>query len=91
MNNTTQNNTSNRPDISPDVDTITKLIICIDSNRKYLDHRLFWKPDGTKWIPTGEIENVNRDYNGKKYSNLQAVLISCGVKDIDTKTGSLEA
>ena len=67
-----------KKDISPDVDTITKLIICIDSNRKYLDHRLF-------------LRDVNRFVDGKKYSNLPAALISCGTNDIDTKTGSVVA
>ena len=66
----------------------TKLLICIDSNRKFLNTKMFWKLAGTTWKFCEKIHQVTRVFNNERFKVLEAVLISCGVDDIDTKSGS---
>ena len=69
----------------------TKLLICIDSNRKFIDHRKFWNLEGTTWKACGTIETVNKIFDSQKFEVLDTVILSCGVNDIDSKSGNFVA
>ena len=81
---------TNTQSISNDkpVDRLTTLLVCMDSNRKFIDHRLFWRTDGASYVACSKIESVKKTIMDTHYENLKTILISCGVNDIDTKIGS---
>ena len=66
------------------VDDKTKLIMCMDSNSKFLDQRKLWDLDGTQYRRCYTLAQVkvvlNRDV---KYTNLKYFLISVGCNDLD--------
>ena len=67
----------------------TKLLICMDSNRKFLEPRKLWSLQGTTWKFCPRINSVN-ELIDKKLVNLnevETILISCGVNDIDYYPG----
>lgn len=66
----------------------TKLLICMDSNRRYLNTKMFWKPQGTTWKSCSTLQQVKKNIKKGTFNNLEAVLISCGVDDLDSKSGA---
>ena len=90
QNNTTAdaNSEANIP-ISADViqDDDTKLIMCMDSNGKYLDRRKLWDLDGTLYKKTFTLQQVEAviDQDEICYNNLNYFLISVGCNDCDEK------
>ena len=64
-----------------------KLLICMDSNQKFLDHRKLWTLEGTKWIKCSKIESVRQAIQKESSNKVEAILISCGVNDLDEKSG----
>ena len=61
-----------------------ELLVCIDSNRRYIDWRKFWTLKGTEKRFCGnldELENFIRQEN--KIDTLKNILIHIGVNDLD--------
>ena len=78
---------------SNDVNTLsykTKLLICIDSNRKYLQPRKLWTTNGTTWKHSSRLSFIPGilDDQSLDLSNLEAILINTGVNDIDYMRGA---
>ena len=68
------------------VDDRTSLIICMDSNGKHLDRRKLWDLDGTKYVKTYTLDEVNNFMDQKTtYPNLKYFLISVGCNDCDNQ------
>ena len=67
-------------------DDSTVLVMCMDSNGKYLDKRKLWDLDGTKYEKTftlDEVSNVvDRDI---QYNKLKYFFISVGCNDCDSE------
>lgn len=71
-------------------DTTTEIVMCIDSNRKYLNFRKLWSLNGTKVKFCGNMREVDNTIdNMKAHSNLKYFFISVGCNDLDTKHGDL--
>ena len=75
-------NPSNLP-----IDNTTELLILIDSNSNHLDRRKFWRVNNTKWERCGTAYEAGRAIRKVNYHNLQYVLVSLGVNDIDDVCG----
>ena len=69
----------------------TKLLICIDSNREFLDSKMFWKPGGTLWKECSTTEDVSMIFRNESFNKLEVVVINCGVDDIDAYPGPVVA
>ena len=64
----------------------TKLIMCMDSNSKYLDPRKLWDLDGTEHKRCYTLSQVSQIVSRNiEYSNLKYFLISVGCNDLDNK------
>ena len=61
----------------------------MDSNQKFIDQRKLWTINGTSWNVCSRISNVDRLFEVNKYSELEYVLISTGVNDIDYFPGCI--
>ena len=81
------NNTEERP-IIPPTDNSTELIIMMDSNIKFIEYRRLWTTKNTIFTQCGNLDEVERTLNGKKYLNLKYILINVGVNDIDENNGT---
>lgn len=73
------------PQVTEDHDTT--LLICMDSNMKFVDHKRFWKEKGTAWKRCTRLEHIENVFSKESFTNLQAVLISCGVNEMDKRPG----
>ena len=70
------------------VDDKTELIMCFDSNVKYINQRKLWDLDGTKHIRCGTLDEVMDVINSNiEYSNLKYFFVSCGCNDLDYRNG----
>ena len=69
-------------------DNNTELLILIDSNSNFINRRLFWSLDKTKWERCGTVYEASVAVNKRKYNKLKYVLIAVGVNDIDNKGGT---
>ena len=81
-NHNSNNNTNNRN--SNDVD----IIMCIDSNRKFINFRKLWTLKGTKRRRSGNLASVKMAIEREKATNVKYFLISVGTNDIDEKDPS---
>ena len=69
-------------------DNETVLIMCMDSNSKYLDRRKLWDLQGTEFKRCGVLEEVEEHIDRKiLFSKLQYFFMSVGCNDIDSKDG----
>ena len=69
-------------------DTETILIMCMDSNSKYLDRRKLWDLNGTEFKRCGDLKKVNEHIDRKVlFTQLKYFFISVGCNDLDTKSG----
>ena len=79
---------------APDTDQMrtddkTKIIMCMDSNGKYLDHRRLWDLDGTKHCICYTLSDVNKVIDQKvKYASLKYFMLSVGCNDLDHNDAS---
>ena len=64
-----------------------KLLVATDSNGKFLKPDLFWKKEGTIFERTSTIQDIGRILDKNRSKKLGCVLISCGVNDIEEKSG----
>ena len=68
------------------INDTTKLIMCMDSNSKYLDRRKLWDLDGTEHKKCYTLSQVSRVVERNiEYRNLKHFLISVGCNDLETK------
>ena len=68
----------------------TKLLIFIDSNRRFLQPRKLWSTNGTTWKHAARLSCVTEllaDDKSMDLSALEAILVSCGVNDSDYMEG----
>ena len=73
---------------SPNRKKTPRILICMDSNQKFIDKNRFWNINESSWKSCYTIQQVNRLFENETFSNeLECVLISCGVNDIDSKAG----
>ena len=71
-------------DSSSPVDERTNLIMCFDSNAKYLNRRKLWDLDGTRYERTYTLEQVDSFIDrDMEYRNLNYFLISVGTNNTD--------
>ena len=72
----------------PSEDNETVLIMCMDSNSKYLDRRKLWDLQGTEFKRCAILDEV-KDHMDRKvsYKKLQYFFMSVGCNDIDSKDG----
>ena len=68
--------------------THTKLLVFMDSNRKYINQRKFWTIDGTPWKWTPYIRDVVNQLNEEVFNDVECILISVGCNDTDSKNGN---
>ena len=66
----------------------TDLLICFDSNRRFIDYRKLWTIKGSKRWNCGSLrvvkDSIEKDTSIK---SLKHILINVGVNDIDSKSG----
>ena len=66
------------------------LMICIDSNRKYINFRKLWTINGTERKFLGNLHELRTAIrNENQIKELKYILIHIGVNDLDTKPGKL--
>ena len=69
-------------------DNKTELIMCFDSNSKYIDFRRLWTLNGTKVKSCGNWREVNKIVDEKtKYTNLKYFFTNVGCNDLDYHKG----
>ena len=76
-NNNNTNNTNRNTD--------TDIIMCFDSNRKFINFRKLWTLKGTKRRKSGNLASVKMAVEREKATNVKYFLISVGTNDIDEK------
>ena len=59
----------------------------MDSNGKFLKPDLFWKKEGTIYERTPTIQDIARIMDQSRTKTFGCILISCGVNDIEEKSG----
>ena len=64
-----------------------KLLVATDSNGKFFKPDLFWKKEGTLYERTSTIQDIGRILDKNRSNKLGCILISCGVNDIEEKSG----
>lgn len=69
------------------IDNDTKLLLCMDSNRRYIDKRRLWTVRNSRWLECGNMSELSNKLSGEEFKCLECVLINVGVNDTDTKTG----
>ena len=74
----------NKSNIEKDKNNL-EILMCIDSNRKFLNFRILWTLDGSKRIPCSTISNLKNIVRDLKIKTLKYIYISCGCNDLDTK------
>ena len=65
----------------------TKLLVCMDSNQKFIDRRRFWTVKGTTWKFCPGMDEVKTLIHNQQFNDLEAIIISCGVNDVDKISG----
>ena len=60
----------------------------MDSNNKFIEHRRLWTIKNTIFSQCGNLDEVERTLNEKKYPNLRYILMNVGVNDIDENNGT---
>ena len=63
----------------------TNIIMCMDSNRKFINFRKLWTLDGSKRLRTSTLKTVKTFIHNEKSSDVKYFFISVGTNDIDTK------
>ena len=79
-NNNTENDNINR-NKGDDLD----IIMCFDSNRKFINFRKLWTLRGSSRHRSGQLSSVKRVVESCKAKQVKYFLISVGTNDIDTK------
>ena len=64
-----------------------KLVVWMDSNGKHIKPELFWKQEGTIYERTYTIQDVNNALDKNRVKKIGCILISCGVNDIEDRSG----
>ena len=64
-----------------------KLFVWTDSNGKHLKPELFWKQEGTIYERTYTIRDVQNALDKNRLKRIGCILISCGVNDIEDRSG----
>ena len=68
-------------------DNNTIIIMCMDSNAKYLNRRKLWDLDGTEFRTCYTIADINKHIDRKvKYTNLKYFFMSVGCNDLDSRS-----
>ena len=75
------NNSTNNTNRNTDAD----IIMCFDSNRKFINFRKLWTLKGTKRRKSGNLASVKMAIEREKATNVKYFLISVGTNDIDEK------
>ena len=63
------------------------ILICMDSNRKYVDFRKLWTLKGSKRVNSETINELEKYINNNDIKSLNNILINVGMNDIDSKSG----
>ena len=68
-------------------DTIdTELLLCFDSNGKYIDRKKLWKVNDSVYKTCSTLHDVSRTLNfDKPGGRIRYLLLNVGVNDLDTK------
>ena len=67
-------------------DVNTELLICFDSNGKFIDRRKLWKVNNSIYKHCGTLYEVSKIFQAlKPGGNIKYLLINVGVNDLDTK------
>ena len=83
-----QDDRVNDPTSHQAVQKSAKLLICMDSNRRFLDPDKLWRMNGTEWRECANLRDIKRVIINEEFNGLEAILIHCGVNDIDYKDGN---
>ena len=68
--------------------TETELLICMDSNRRFIDYRKLWTLKGSqRWACGNLFELREKVEKEEKIKNVKYMLINVGVNDLDQKSG----
>ena len=59
----------------------------MDSNQKYIDRRKCWTLKGTTWMFCPGIDEVKALIHNQQFNDLEGIIISCGVNDVDKTPG----
>ena len=84
----TENTVNNRKENTNDYKRAkleTKIIMCFDSNRKFLNFRKLWTLDGSERRKCSTLTSVRSAIENETAKNVEYFLISVGTNDIDTK------
>lgn len=65
----------------------TILLVCIDSNQKFLNRRKLWTLDETTYKSCETIHDVRQVVNDDKFPDLKYIFIHTGTTDIERKSG----
>ena len=80
--------TCNPDSYANDQDSTTELVICMDSNMKFLNLRKLWTMNDTFVRRCSNIREVNEFIDGMQtHINLKYFFVSVGCNDLDTKSG----
>lgn len=73
------------------IDGNTEIIMCFDSNRKYVNFRKLWTLKGTQVKVCGNWDEVNKVIDDKKtkYTNLKYFFTNVGCNDMDINEGDV--
>ncbi len=71
----------------PITDTITELVIVMDSNARYIDFKKLWTLKGTDIQRKGNIRELNEVIDAKNYTNLKYFFFSIGCNDVESSSG----
>ena len=64
----------------------TELLLCFDSNRRYLDMKKLWKVKNSQMKACSTIYDVSQIFESNQFeSTLKYVLLNVGMNDLDTK------
>ena len=79
---------SNQRSSQNTVSAETELLICMDSNRRYIDYRKLWTLKGSRRWSCGNLFRLRENVENKEnIKNLKYILINVGVNDLDQKSG----
>ena len=70
----------------------SEILVCWDSNRKYVDTKLLWKANKTSYKTAPVLKEVFQIVDNTEYCNLSCILIHCGTNDLEAEratTGSI--
>ena len=86
-NNNNHNNNNSSKDKRPHETVVpdTEIIMCFDSNRKFINFRKLWTLKGTTRHRTSTLASVKSAIERENATDVKYFLISVGTNDIDTK------